>query len=151
MKLKLTKKQRGVIFVSFLTILVVIMAYTFVVPRVQLNVTTVYHQSFSGTSIQTRLENKGTYDIADLRVNLSVVKKETGELMDYENDTIKLLETRNSFKIGFTFQGPQVETYIATLTLKFESEGLDYNESFEYEIKDYMNNNWDEKITDWRL
>ena len=151
MKLKLTKKQRGMVFFSFLAVLVVVMAYVFVVPRVQLNTTTVYHQSFSGTSVQTKVENKGTYDVQNLEINLSVIKKESGELVDYKNDTIELFEPRNSFKIGFTFEGPQIKTYLIKLSLIFESEGLDYNESFEYEIKEYMNRNWEEKVTDWRV
>ena len=151
MKLKFTKKQRGMLFFSVFAVLVVVMAYVFVVPRVQLNITTVYHQSFSGTSVQTKVENKGTYDVQNLEINLSVIKKESGELMEYKNDTIELFETRNSFKLGFTFEGPAIKTYLIKLTLNFESEGVDYNESFEYEIKDYMNNNWEEKVTDWRV
>ena len=151
MKLKFTKKQRGIVFFSVFSVLVVVMAYVFVVPRVQLNITTVYHQSFSGTSVQTKVENKGTYDVQNLEINLSVIKKESGELVDYKNDTIELFEPRNSFKIGFTFEGPQIKTYLIKLSLIFESEGLDYNESFEYEIKEYMNRNWEEKVTDWRV
>ena len=152
MKLKLNKKQRGMVFMSFFAIIIIVLSYTLILPRVQVESTTVYHMSFSGISVQTKVENKGTYDLADFKVNLSVVKEENGELMGYETVNVKLFEPRTEpLKLGFTFEGPAMKLYIVTLALNFESEGLDYNESYEYEIKDYMNNAWDEKLTDWRI
>ncbi|HID71536.1 MAG TPA: hypothetical protein EYP29_02175 [Thermoplasmata archaeon] len=149
--IKLTRKQRGMIFFTLLVVLLLVMTYIFVIPRVELRVTTVYHQSFSGTSVQTKIENKGTYDIEYMKVNLTALRKEDGKVVASKLELVKLLEPKRAFKIGFTFEGGQMKTYLLILEIDFESKGMDYNKSFEYEIKDYMNNNWEEKIKDWRF
>ncbi len=152
--MKLGKKERGIIVGTIFVVLLLVLSYTFILPRVQVNTTTVYHQSFSGTSVQSKVENTGTYEITGLRANLSVYD-EDGKLVDYANETVSIFEPRNSFKLGFTFTGPQIKSYTVNLTLEFESQGISYTGKdkvvFSYEIKDYMNNNWKEKFTDWRI
>ena len=149
--MRLTKKQRGMIILPLLVVGLLVGSYVFFIPRTQVNTATVYHQSFSGTSVQSKVENAGTKDIVNLRVNLSVIRNEDEVLVDWEEELVKLMEPRNNLKLGFTFTGPQIKTYTIRLTLDFESEGLEYNESFEYQIEDYMNGNWEDKVVDWRI
>jgi len=144
------KQKRGAVFLGVITICLIFIIYSFLIPRAELSVNTTVHYSFSGISIGVQVRNTGTLEITDLSMNITVTN-EDGEKEYQEEFVIGVLGKRERVAPSFNFKAPQIDPYTLTLRFDFSCDGQEYNETIQHEMKDYMNFIWKDRIRDWRL
>lgn len=144
------KQKRSAVFLALVAVCVSFLLFTMVIPRTELTVNTTVHYSFSGISVGLQVRNSGTIEMTDMTMNITVID-EDGEV-DYSEDVpIGNLPRGDRIVHSFTFTAPQVDKYDIILSFAFNCDGLDYNETVEHRMEDYLNFNWKDKIRDWRL
>ena len=68
-------EQRKVIAkfaVVIVAVLLILLCYSYFLPRTEVEIDTVYHRSYSGLFVQSKVSNAGTKEITDLKVKRSV-------------------------------------------------------------------------------
>ena len=144
------KKKRIIVFLVLTSLCLVYLLYAVAIPRSELAVNTVVHESFSGISVGMTIKNSGNLEIEDLVLNITVTDKDDEEV--YSSDVeIGNLGTGEKAKHSFTFSEPKAESYNITIKLSYVCDGQNYDETIEHEIKDYMNFTWKDTFRDWRL
>jgi hypothetical protein len=128
----------AVILLSFAT-------YQWAIPRTNLEIRTVYHESPGGggtggtMNVNVLFTNKGNRDIDDLRSTITVIEVGRGIRERYSLDPSRITTGRN-IEVKITFIGSQYETYRISAVVYFECTGDSYTETFEYEtVEDVMN------------
>ena len=70
-----SKEQKRVL-VKTITILLalflIFICYSYVIPRTEVEIDTVYHSSYSALFVQSKINNAGTQDITDLKIKSSI-------------------------------------------------------------------------------
>lgn len=144
------KQRKGAAAIGILTVVLIFLLYSMIIPRAELTVKTTVHYSFSGILINHHIENTGTLEMNDLVINITVTDQD-GEIEYQEQIVLDTLDTGEKLDHTYDFKAPQVDTYHLVMRLDFECDGDAYNETIEHEMKDYMNFVWDDTIRDWRL
>ena len=70
-----TVEQRKIIAkfaVVIVAVLLILLCYSYFLPRTEVEIDTVYHSSYSGLFVQSKISNTGTKEITDLKVKLAV-------------------------------------------------------------------------------
>ena len=69
-------RQQKKIITKFGTIIlaffIIFLSYSYILPRTEIEIDTVFHSSYSGLFVQSRISNMGTEEITDLKVKISV-------------------------------------------------------------------------------
>jgi hypothetical protein len=146
-----TKKQKKT--AAFLMIVIISLSYltySMVIPRVSLTANTTVHYSYSGISMGFTIKNSGTLDITDLRMNVTVID-ENGDVEYSEQVDFGPLSRGVKTVHSFTFTAPQRDRYEVYMHFDFRCEGQEYNETTDHIMKDYMNFNWEDEFSEWRL
>ena len=139
-----TQIQRKIVakfVVVVVAVLLVSLCYSYLLPRTEVEIDTVYHSSYSALFVQSKISNTGTKEITDLKVKLSVWN--STEMLSSDTHYPGVLNAKQSVKLPvLIFDGPHADSYELIISMEFNSnEGkqiLNYN----YKIADYGNLAW---------
>jgi hypothetical protein len=144
------KQKRGIVIVMITSICLIYLLYTTIIPRTELSADTTVHYSFSGIMIGITIQNSGTLDISEMTLNVTVYD-EDDEIVHQEEVLITSLGKGDKVVHSLSFKAPQRDHYRLVMRFDFTSDGLEYSEEIEHEMKDYMNFIWKDTVRDWRL
>ena len=135
------KKIIGKFFVSILALLLIIMCYSYAIPRTEVEIDTVYHSSYSALFVQSKITNAGTEDITGLIVKSSVWNKT--EMMISETHYPNNLKSKESVKIPpLVFDGAHADEYDLIIIIEFNGKDGKKTIIYNYKIADYGNLAW---------
>ena len=66
-----TKEQKRVLVKTgtiILALFLIFICYSYVIPRTEIEIDTVYHSSYSALFVQSKINNAGTQEITDLKI-----------------------------------------------------------------------------------
>ena len=137
-------QQRKVIVkfgVAILALLVIFVSYSYVIPRTEVEVETVYHSSYSALFVQSKLSNTGTKQITELMVKISVWNGT--EMLETDTHYPGILNAKQSVKLPpLLFDGPHSDSYELLIGIEFIVGGEKLILTYNYEIADYGNLAW---------
>ena len=142
-----SKEQKRVL-VKTITILLalflIFMCYSYVIPRTEVEIDTVYHSSYSALFVQSKINNAGTQDITDLKIKSSIWNGT--EMLTTETNYPGILKAKQSVKLPpLIFDGPHADEYDLIIVLEFNSNEGKQNIVYSYKIKDYGNLAWQDQ------
>ena len=137
-------EQRKVIAkfaVVIVAVLLILLCYSYFLPRTEVEIDTVYHSSYSGLFVQSKVSNAGTKEISDLKVKLAVWN--STELLQSETHYPGVLSPKQSVKLPvLIFDGPHADSYELIISMEFNSEEGKQVLNYNYKIADYGNLAW---------
>ena len=137
-------EQRKVIAkfaVVIVAVLLILLCYSYFLPRTEVEIDTVYHSSYSGVFVQSKVSNAGTKEITDLKVKLAVWN--STELLQSETHYPGVLNAKQSVKLPvLIFDGPHADSYELIISMEFNSEAGKQILNYNYKIADYGNLAW---------
>lgn len=153
-----TPKERKDIkrIISIILIIVVVacllltLSYHFLIPRIELNIITVYKEN-SGLviNVDSKVNNEGTLDVQHFTMNLTVLD-ENQDVVARGNYYLADLNPHSSHSFNNTyFYGDQYVDYNLVIKIRFECSGKDYSKSFNHTIKEYIFMRFEDKFMQW--
>ena len=137
-------QQRKVIVkfgVAILALLVIFVSYSYIIPRTDVEVETVYHSSYSALFVQSKLSNTGTKQITELKVKISVWNGT--EMLETDTHYPGILNAKQSVKLPpLLFDGPHSDSYELLINIECVVDGEKLTLTYNYEIADYGNLAW---------
>jgi hypothetical protein len=148
---KNTRRTFAIIFVLIIvTIIVLALAFNFLIPRMDIKIFTAYTES-SGLAINLdfKVKNEGTLGIQHYSMNVTVYNSSGGVVAkkDYYSSDIDPKSTEKFDNIHFF--GDQYEQYKITLDIDFESEGKNYEKTFNHKVSEAMRLRWEDSFMEW--
>ena len=136
--------QRKVIIkfgVGIMALLLVFVCYSYVIPRTEVEIDTVYHSSYSALFVQSKISNTGTKQISNLKIKSSVWNGT--EMLETDTHYPGVLNAKQSVKLPpLIFDGPHSDSYELLINLEFIIDGEKQTLAYNYEIADYGNLAW---------
>ena len=142
-------QQRKIIIkfgVGILGFLLIFVCYSYVIPRTEVEIETVYHSSYSALFVQTKLSNTGTKEISELKVKIAVWN--ATEMLEVETHYPGDLLAKQSVKLPpLLFDGPHSDSYELLIIIEFIvwPDGEKQTLTYSYEIADYGNLAWNDQ------
>ena len=137
-------QQRKVIIkfgVGIMALLLVFVCYSYVIPRTEVEIDTVYHSSYSALFVQSKVSNTGTKQITNLKIKSSVWNGT--EMLETDTHYPGVLNAKQSVKLPpLIFDGPHSDSYELLINLEFIIDGEKQILAYNYEIADYGNLAW---------
>ena len=137
-------QQRKVIIkfgVGIMALLLVFVCYSYVIPRTEVEIDTVYHSSYSALFVQSKVSNTGTKQISNLKIKSSVWNGT--EMLETDTHYPGVLNAKQSVKLPpLIFDGPHSDSYELLINLEFIIDGEKQTLAYNYEIADYGNLAW---------
>ena len=137
-------QQRKVIIkfgVGIMALLLVFVCYSYVIPRTEIEIDTVYHSSYSALFVQSKISNTGTKQISNLKIKSSVWNGT--EMLETDTHYPGVLNAKQSVKLPpLIFDGPHSDSYELLINLEFIIDGEKQTLVYNYEIADYGNLAW---------
>ena len=137
-------QQRKVIIkfgVGIMALLLVFVCYSYVIPRTEVEIDTVYHSSYSALFVQSKISNTGTKQISNLKIKSSVWNGT--EMLETDTHYPGVLNAKQSVKLPpLIFDGPHSDSYELLINLEFIIDGEKQTLAYNYEIADYGNLAW---------
>ena len=137
-------QQRKVILkfgIGIMALLLVFVCYSYVIPRTEVEIDTVYHSSYSGLFVQSKISNTGTKQISNLKIKSSVWNGT--EMLETDTHYPGVLNAKQSVKLPpLIFDGPHSDSYELLINLEFIIDGEKQTLAYNYEIADYGNLAW---------
>ena len=137
-------QQRKVILkfgIGIMALLLVFVCYSYVIPRTEVEIDTVYHSSYSGLFVQSKISNTGTKQISNLKIKSSVWNGT--EMLETNTHYPGVLNAKQSVKLPpLIFYGPHSDSYELLINLEFIIDGEKQTLAYNYEIADYGNLAW---------
>ena len=137
-------QQRKVIIkfgVGIMALLLVFVCYSYVIPRTEVEIDTVYHSSYSALFVQSKISNTGTKQINNLKIKSSVWNGT--EMLETDTHYPGVLNAKQSVKLPpLIFDGPHSDSYELLINLEFIIDGEKQTLTYNYEIADYGNLAW---------
>ena len=137
-------QQRKVIIkfgVGIMALLLVFVCYSYVIPRTEVEIDTVYHSSYSALFVQSKISNTGTKQINNLKIKSSVWNGT--EMLETNTHYPGVLNAKQSVKLPpLIFDGPHSDSYELLINLEFIIDGEKQTLAYNYEIADYGNLAW---------
>ena len=137
-------QQRKVIIkfgVGIMALLLVFVCYSYVIPRTEVEIDTVYHSSYSALFVQSKISNTGTKQISNLKIKSSVWNGT--EMLETDTHYPGVLNAKQSVKLPpLLFDGPHSDSYELLINLEFIIDGEKQTLAYNYEIADYGNLAW---------
>ena len=137
-------QQRKVIIkfgVGIMALLLVFVCYSYVIPRTEVEIDTVYHSSYSALFVQSKISNTGTKQISNLKIKSSVWNGT--EMLETNTHYPGVLNAKQSVKLPpLIFDGPHSDSYELLINLEFIIDGEKQTLAYNYEIADYGNLAW---------
>ena len=139
-----TKEQKIVLVKTgtiILALFLIFICYSYVIPRTEVEIDTVYHSSYSALFVQSKINNAGTQEITDLKVKGSIWNGT--EMLVTETNYPGILKAKQSVKLPpLIFDGPHADEYDLVIVMEFNSNDGKQNLVYNYKIKDYGNLAW---------
>tara|TARA_B100001250_G_scaffold412206_1_gene442811 strand:- start:1002 stop:1448 length:447 start_codon:yes stop_codon:yes gene_type:complete len=127
--------------VIIVAVLLVLLCYSYFLPRTEVEIDTVYHSSYSGLFVQSKVSNTGTKEITDLKIKLAVWN--STDLLQSETHYPGALNAKQSVKLPvLIFDGPHADSYELIISMEFNSDGGKQILNYNYKIADYGNLAW---------
>jgi len=127
--------------VIFVAVLLVLLCYSYFLPRTEVEIDTVYHSSYSGLFVQSKISNTGTKEITDLKVKLAVWN--STDLLQSDTHYPGVLNAKQSVKLPvLIFDGPHADSYELVISMEFNSDDGKQILNYNYKIADYGNLAW---------
>ena len=137
-------QQRKIIVkfgVGIMALLLVFVCYSYVIPRTEVEIDTVYHSSYSALFVQSKISNTGTKQISNLKIKSSVWNGT--EMLETDTHYPGVLNAKQSVKLPpLIFDGPHSDSYELLINLEFIIDGEKQTLAYNYEIADYGNLAW---------
>ena len=137
-------QQRKIIIkfgVGIMALLLVFVCYSYVIPRTEVEIDTVYHSSYSALFVQSKISNTGTKLISNLKIKSSVWNGT--EMLETDTHYPGVLNAKQSVKLPpLIFDGPHSDSYELLINLEFIIDGEKQTLAYNYEIADYGNLAW---------
>jgi|TARA_Y100001947_G_C10191073_1_gene240781 hypothetical protein len=137
-------QQRKVIInfgVGIMALLLIFVCYSYVIPRTEVEIDTVYHSSYSALFVQSKISNTGTKQISNLKVKSSVWNGT--EMLKSDTHYPGVLNAKQSVKLPpLIFDGPHSDSYELLINIEFIIDGEKQTLAYNYEIADYGNLAW---------
>ncbi len=127
--------------VIIVAVLLVLLCYSYFLPRTEVEIDTVYHSSYSGLFVQSKISNTGTKEITDLKVKLAVWN--STDLLQSDIHYPGVLNAKQSVKLPvLIFDGPHADSYELVISMEFNSDDGKQILNYNYKIADYGNLAW---------
>ena len=127
--------------VIIVAVLLVLLCYSYFLPRTEVEIDTVYHSSYSGLFVQSKVSNTGTKEITDLKIKLAVWN--STDLLQSETHYPGALNAKQSVKLPvLIFDGPHADSYELIISMEFNSDEGKQVLNYNYKIADYGNLAW---------
>ena len=127
--------------VAVIAIILVSLCYSYLLPRTEVEIDTVYHSSYSALFVQSKISNTGTQEITDLKVKLSVWN--STEMLSSDIHYPGVLNAKQSVKLPvLIFDGPHADSYELIISMEFNSNDGKQILNYNYKIADYGNLAW---------
>ena len=114
-------QQRKIIVkfgVGIKALLLVFVCYSYVIPRTEVEIDTVYHSSYSALFVQSKVSNTGTKQITNLKIKSSVWNGT--EMLETDTHYPGILNAKQSVKLPpLIFDGPHSDSYELLINLDF--------------------------------
>ena len=137
-------QQRKIIIkfgVGLMALLLVFVCYSYIIPRTEVEIDTVYHSSYSGLFVQSKISNTGTKQISNLKIKSSVWNGT--EMLETNTHYPGVLNAKQSVKLPpLIFDGPHSDSYELLINIEFIINGEKQTLAYNYEIADYGNLAW---------
>ena len=137
-------QQRKIIIkfgIGIMALLLVFVCYSYVIPRTEIEIDTVYHSSYSALFVQSKISNTGTNQISNLKIKSSVWNGT--EMLETDTHYPGVLNAKQSVKLPpLIFDGPHSDSYELLINLEFIIDGEKQTLVYNYEIADYGNLAW---------
>ena len=131
-----------------LALFLIFICYSYVIPRTEVEIDTVYHSSYSALFVQSKINNAGTEEITDLKVKSSVWNGT--EMLETETHYPGILKAKESVKLPpLLFDGPHADEYDLVIVLEFNGKEGKQSIVYNYKIKDYGNLVWHDQFLDF--
>ena len=152
------KGKKLVIIIVFLIIIIVACAqllYSYVIPRVTLDLKTTYHEATGGggtgglININSKIINSGTVAIDDLIITVSLFNS-TKTLLANETYVDSRILPDGNHELKLVANGNCYETFYIRIELQFFAAKTEYYEQYVYTThEDTMNIGFEDSIFDW--
>ena len=137
-------QQRKIIIkfgVGIMALILVFVCYSYIIPRTEVEIDTVYHSSYSGLFVQSKISNTGTKQISNLKIKSSVWNGT--EMLETNTHYPGVLNAKQSVKLPpLIFDGPHSDSYELLINIEFIINGEKQTLAYNYEIADYGNLAW---------
>lgn len=138
-------KQKEIVtkFAAIISAIVIIfVCYSYILPRTEMEMDTVYHSSYSGLFVQTKITNTGTKEITDLKIKSSIWNDT--EMLESETNYPGILKAKQSVKIPYlVFDGAHADEYDLVIIVEFKEKDQSKQKIiYSYKIADYGNLAW---------
>ena len=131
-----------------LALFLIFICYSYVIPRTEIEIDTVYHSSYSALFVQSKINNAGTEEITDLKVKSSVWNGT--EMLETETHYPGILKAKESVKLPpLLFDGPHADEYDLVIVLEFSGKEGKQSIVYSYKIKDYGNLAWHDQFLEF--
>ena len=146
-----SREQKRILVKSgtvLLALFLIFICYSYVIPRTEVEIDTVYHSSYSALFVQSKINNAGTEEITDLKVKSSVWNGT--EMLETETHYPGILKAKESVKLPpLLFDGPHADEYDLVIVLEFNGKEGKQSIVYNYKIKDYGNLVWHDQFLDF--
>ena len=131
-----------------LALFLIFICYSYIIPRTEIEIDTVYHSSYSALFVQSKINNAGTEEITDLKVKSSVWNG--SEMLETETHYPGILQAKQSVKLPpLLFDGPHADEYDLLIVLEFSGKEGKQSIVYSYKIKDYGNLAWHDQFLEF--
>jgi hypothetical protein len=150
--------KKAVIIIVIVVILTIIFAqilYYYVIPRVNIDLKTVYHEATGGggtgglINVNTKVINTGTVEAWDFQMTLSVYNS-TEVLLINKTYSQNILSPGQEHELKLVTNGNSYEDFYITLEVEFETSDNNFYERYNYKTyEDSMNIGFEDSIFKW--
>ena len=127
--------------IGIIALLLIFVCYSYIIPRTEVEIDTVYHSSYSALFVQSKISNTGTEQISNLKVKSSVWNGT--EMLESDAHYPGVLNAKQSVKLPpLIFDGPHSDSYELLINLEFIINGEKQTLTYNYKIADYGNLAW---------
>ena len=127
--------------IGIIALLLIFVCYSYIIPRTEVEIDTVYHSSYSALFVQSKISNTGTEQINNLKVKSSVWNGT--EMLESDTHYPGVLNAKQSVKLPpLIFDGPHSDSYELLINLEFIINGEKQTLTYNYKIADYGNLAW---------
>ena len=127
--------------IGIIALLLIFVCYSYIIPRTEVEIDTVYHSSYSALFVQSKISNTGTEQISNLKVKSSVWNGT--EMLESDTHYPGVLNAKQSVKLPpLIFDGAHSDSYELLINLEFIINGEKQTLTYNYKIADYGNLAW---------
>ena len=156
---EVTVKGKKAVIISIVLILLILViaqvSYLYVIPRVTIDLKTVYHEATGGggsgglVNLNSKFINSGTVDVNDFKMKVAIFDSNK-VLLKNETFEQSLVSPGDSHEIKLITNGNCYETFYIELEIEFNTDNNEYYEKYNYKThEDAMNIGFEDTIFDW--